>query len=148
MGIFLCGGLDSSAITACLGQAGADVRLYNALLGQDSFDESPYVHALGRHLGLDVTCAEHPHPSVGDLSRLVWHFDEPFCDTSIIPTYQISQSAASVAKVILGGDRADELLAGYAAHRADRFKTADGHGPGCRFTLGVCRRSEAHPPFL
>lgn len=122
VGVFLSGGLDSSAITACLGQAGADVRLYNALLGQDSFDESPYARAVAQHFGLDVTCAEHPHPSMDELSRMVWHLDEPFCDTSIIPTYQISQSAASVAKVILGGDGADELLAGYVTHRADRFK--------------------------
>ncbi len=122
VGVFLSGGLDSSTITACLGEAGADVRLYNARLGQDSFDESPYARAVARHLGLEVNCVEHPHPGVEDLSRLVWHLDEPFCDTSIIPTYQISQSASKVAKVILGGDGADELLAGYVTHRADRFK--------------------------
>jgi asparagine synthase (glutamine-hydrolysing) len=122
VGAFLSGGLDSSAVTACMGKAGADVRLFNQSFTQESFDESPYAHAVARYLGLDITCVQQTLPGVEQLSKLVWHLDEPFCDTSIIPTFQLCQAARKIATVILGGDGADELLAGYVTHRADRVK--------------------------
>ena len=137
VGVFLSGGLDSSSVTACLGEAGADVRLICARFEQDSFDESTYAREVARHLGFGLTCVDQPHPAAAELSRLVWHLDEPFCDTSIIPTWQISKAARQLATVILGGDGADELLAGYVTHRADRLKKLVDYAP--RVVLGLIR---------
>jgi asparagine synthase (glutamine-hydrolysing) len=138
VGVFLSGGLDSSAVTACLGRADADVRLFTARFSQNSFDESPHAEAVARHLGMQVTCVDQPLPDTSELSRIVWHFDEPFCDTSMIPTYNISRSAAGQVKVILGGDGADELLAGYVTYRADKLKCLTDLAP--KAALGLVAR--------
>ena len=68
------------------------------------------------------------------LPKLAWHFDEPFADSSAVPTYYVSKAARELVTVALSGDGGDELWAGYARHRVEHWeqtaRTALGPGRG------------------
>src|SRR5207248_7502187 len=75
---------------------------------------------VARHLGVE----QHEHVVHADivdlLPRLAWHLDEPFADSSAVPTYYVSKAARERVTVALSGDGGDELWAGYARHRVER----------------------------
>jgi asparagine synthase (glutamine-hydrolysing) len=89
---------------------------------QAAFDELAHAEAVARHLG----CEFHPqiaNPQIEQLlPKLVWHFDEPFADSSAVPTYYVSAAARSLVTVALSGDGGDELWAGYAWHRVEQWE--------------------------
>jgi asparagine synthase (glutamine-hydrolysing) len=79
----------------------------------DGFDERPYARALAEHYGTDHTeFVVHPH-AAELVERLVWHHDQPFGDSSALPTYLLSELTAGEVKVALCGDGGDELFGGY-----------------------------------
>jgi asparagine synthase (glutamine-hydrolysing) len=121
VGLFLSGGLDSSAIAASLRQIGADsVHAYCVGFPSDSgYDESPHAQRVAEHLGLPFEVLPFAAPDSGKLEQLIWHFDEPFADTSAMPTFLLNREARSKVKVALSGDGGDEILAGYVTYRAD-----------------------------
>jgi asparagine synthase (glutamine-hydrolysing) len=123
VGLFLSGGLDSSTVTALAAQQSA-TRLHSFSIGFDhpSYDESPYARRVAQLFG-----TEH-HEEILTLSQaadlfpeIMRSLDEPFADASIIPTYVLSRLAAKHVKVVLGGDGADELFAGYPAFQAHKI---------------------------
>jgi asparagine synthase (glutamine-hydrolysing) len=118
LGIFLSGGVDSSALVALLRrQFNGEIRTFTVGFAEDRFDERPYakkVAALYDTLHTELVVEPKPRE---DLKRIIWHFDEPFGDPSAIPSYYLSQAAASRVKVILNGDGGDELFAGYKRYR-------------------------------
>ena len=131
LGAFLSGGVDSSTVAACMKRVpGTDVRTFCVGFAQDSYDESPFAALAASHLGVSLERIEQPMPHRSELARMVWHLDEPFCDTSIVPSYLISQAAARRVKVILTGDGADEILAGYPTYLADKAHALYRHVPG------------------
>jgi len=122
VGLFLSGGLDSSTVTALAAQQSGN-RLHSFSVGFDdpSYDESPYARRVAELFG-----TEH-HEEVLTLShaaelfpQIMRSLHEPLADASIIPTYALSRLAAEHVKVVLGGDGADELFAGYPAFQAHK----------------------------
>src|SRR5207245_5981391 len=84
------------------------------------FSELEHARVVARHLGCEAH-EEIVRPDVVDLlPKLAWHFDEPFADSSAVPTYYVSATARAHVTVALSGDGGDELWAGYARHRAER----------------------------
>jgi asparagine synthase (glutamine-hydrolysing) len=130
LGIFLSGGVDSSALVAAVRAVDPGGKLVTFSIGFDepSFDESPFAAEVARAFGTDhrvrmFTAAE-LRETVRELPRLL---DEPFADSSLLPTYLLSRFARETVTVTLGGDGGDELLAGYdtfAAHRYARLWNA------------------------
>src|SRR6185503_703069 len=114
VGAFLSGGIDSSAIVALMArQSSTRVKTFSVGFHEDGFDEHEYARKVAARFG-----TEHHEivlePSVmPNLQDLVWYLDEPFGDTSAIPTYVVSKLAATQVKVVLTGDGGDELFAGY-----------------------------------
>lgn len=116
VGVFLSGGLDSAAIVAALREEAPGGRIVTFSMGFDdpSFDESGAAAGLARHFGTEHHEAHFGprelHEAIAALPRLL---DEPFGDSSILPTHMLSRFARERVTVALGGDGGDELLAGY-----------------------------------
>jgi asparagine synthase (glutamine-hydrolysing) len=123
IGVFLSGGIDSSSVAAaiCELEPAQGVRTFSIGFEDPSFDESPYSRQVAEHLGTDHHEQTFSARTVMDLLPDVasW-LDEPFGDASILPTHLLSRFARSEVKVVLGGDGADELLAGYPTFAAER----------------------------
>lgn len=121
LGVFLSGGIDSSAVLAfATRHAGAErVKTFSVGFREPSFDESRYARQVAAHFG-----SEHHEEILGteEARELVPHIlsriDEPIGDSSIIPTYLLCRFARSHVTVALGGDGGDELFAGYAPFKA------------------------------
>ena len=122
LGAFLSGGLDSSLIAALMRtHSNAAVATFSiGFEGDDSFDETPYAEQVARLLGTDHTAFRVKADALELLPALVWHHDQPFADSSAIPTYLVSKLTRQHATVALSGDGGDELFAGY-----ERFYAAD-----------------------
>ena len=118
LGSFLSGGIDSSLVTALAAEAsGSPVKTFTIGFDRDDFDESPHAEAVARHLG-----TEHRTMMVGDgealaaIRQLADAFDEPFGDSSALPTLLLSRLTRGHVTVALAGDGGDELFAGYSRH--------------------------------
>ena len=122
LGAFLSGGLDSSLIAALMRQhSNAAVKTFSiGFEGDDSFDETPYAVQVARHLGTEHTAFRVKADALELLPELVWHHDQPFADSSAIPTYLVSKLTREQVTVALTGDGGDELFAGY-----ERFYAAE-----------------------
>ena len=81
--------------------------------GDDSFDETPYAESVARHLGTEHQSFRVKPEALSLLPDLVWHHDQPFADSSAIPTYLVSKLTRAQVTVALTGDGGDELFAGY-----------------------------------
>jgi len=119
LGAFLSGGIDSSSVVASMAMVAADpVRTFSIGFEENDFNELPYAAMVAQKYRTDHREIMVRPDAVGLVSRLVRHFDEPFGDSSAIPTFIVSEFAAQHVKVALSGDGGDELFAGY-----DRFQT-------------------------
>lgn len=115
LGAFLSGGLDSSLIVALMRKhSNSAVKTFSiGFEGDDSFDETPYAQQVADYLETDHTAFTVKPDAMGLLSDLVWHHDQPFADSSAIPTYLVSKLTREHVTVALTGDGGDELFAGY-----------------------------------
>ena len=123
LGAFLSGGIDSTAVVAYMVETSPRPPI-TISVGFDhaGYDELAHAKIVATHLG----CAFHPRTVTPDivslLPKLAWHFDEPFADSSAVPTYYVSKAARELVTVALSGDGGDELWAGYARHRVERWE--------------------------
>ena len=133
LGFFLSGGLDSSIVTGVAGDLGA--RLETFSVGFETTNELPFAARASRHFG-----SEHHEVRIGDealelLDEMVYHMDEPIGDAAFLATYVLSREARRRVKVVLAGEGADELFAGY-----DRYKLALFGDAASMFVPGFLKR--------
>jgi asparagine synthase (glutamine-hydrolysing) len=122
LGVFLSGGIDSSAVTAMMSQLGTEVKSFSVGFAERSFDESRYARQVAQHLGTDHhELTLEPSMLLELIPKLPTLLDEPLGDASIIPTYLLSAFTRRHVKVALGGDGGDELFAGYPTVQAHRL---------------------------
>jgi asparagine synthase (glutamine-hydrolysing) len=124
LGAFLSGGIDSSAVVAAMAEV-CRGRVVTTSVGfnEQAFNELEHARTVARHL--DVEQHEQivhagDHEIVDLLPKLAWHLDEPFADSSAVPTYYVSKAARQHVTVALSGDGGDELWAGYRRHGVER----------------------------
>ena len=114
VGVFLSGGMDSSVVTALMAEASTKpVRTFSIGFEDEAFDELPYARAVAQHFGTDHMEEIVRLDAIAMLPDLAVAYDEPFGDSSAIPTFRVAQLAAASLKVVLTGDGGDEAFGGY-----------------------------------
>jgi asparagine synthase (glutamine-hydrolysing) len=122
LGAFLSGGIDSSAVVACMTRfASEPVKTFSIGFGESSFNEAPFARQVAQHLG-----TQHFEQTVTPqlatiLPKIVWHGEDPLADSSMIPVYYLSEMTRQHVTVALAGDGADEILAGYPTYVATQW---------------------------
>jgi asparagine synthase (glutamine-hydrolysing) len=118
LGMFLSGGLDSSAIAALMaGMIDRPLQTFSVAFHQRAFSELEYARQVARAIKADAhEIVIDDRDFFGALPRLVWHEDEPIAHPSSVPLYFVSQLARSHVKVVLTGEGSDELLGGYGKY--------------------------------
>lgn len=123
VGVFLSGGLDSSAVVAFASQiASRPVKTFSVGFEGGSHNELPDAQIVARHFE-----TEHHELLISQqdiipvLEKLAWHFDEPFADTAAIPVYLLSQYARRSVTVVLTGEGGDEIFGGYRRYVAEQY---------------------------
>ena len=117
VGLFLSGGLDSSAIGYYMRRYSSDVRSFSISFEDEEFDESSYGRLVAQHLGTRHEVEQLSPTRMLDLvPRMPEILDEPMGNPSIFPTYLLSEFTRQHVTVALGGDGSDELLMGYKAY--------------------------------
>ncbi len=170
VGIFLSGGVDSSAIVAAAASIAPSRRFATFSMGfeEPSYDEGPYARAVAERFGTDHHQVMFtPDVARAEIPKLGQLLDEPLADPSFLPTVCLARHARTWVTVILGGDGGDELWCGYptflaitptawfnrlprpvldaAGRLADALPTSSGYG-GLDFLLKQFARGLGHPP--
>ena len=120
LGMFLSGGLDSSAIAALMaGLIDRPLQTFSVAFKHRAFSELDYARQVSSAIKADAhEIVIDEHDFFGAMPRLIWHEDEPIAHPSSIPLFFVSDLARQHVKVVLTGEGADELLAGYGKYPA------------------------------
>jgi asparagine synthase (glutamine-hydrolysing) len=121
LGAFLSGGVDSSSVVALMaGLSDGPVTTCSIGFEEKEFNEIEYAREVASRFSTDHYEQMVRPDAVGIVEKLVWHYDEPFADSSAVPTYYVSQIARERVTVALAGDGGDENFAGYRRYYFDR----------------------------
>jgi len=114
VGAFLSGGIDSSTVVSMMSALSAGpIKTFSIGFPEDDYSELRYARMIARRFGTDHHEMILEPDVLSMIDDLAWYLDEPFGDSSAIPTYMVSKLAAGHVKVVLSGDGGDEVFAGY-----------------------------------
>jgi asparagine synthase (glutamine-hydrolysing) len=117
LGLFLSGGIDSTLVTLEASKgATKPPKTFTIGFEDDAFSEVRFARQVAEALHTDAVYRTLPHESIGQLPALAEFYDEPFADSSLLPTYAVSRVAREYVTVALSGDGGDELFSGYKHH--------------------------------
>jgi asparagine synthase (glutamine-hydrolysing) len=119
LGAFLSGGIDSTVIVGLMQQASSrPVKTFAIGFPDPQYDETRYAEMAADHLGTEHQTFIVEPKAWETLPALAWHFDEPFADSSALPTWYVARETRRSVTVALTGDAGDELFGGYDRYRA------------------------------
>jgi asparagine synthase (glutamine-hydrolysing) len=140
VGVFLSGGFDSSCVTALLQKNSTEkIKTFTIGTTDKSLDEAPFAKEIAKHLGTDHTeyyCT--PKEALDIIPELPFYYDEPFADSSAIPTILVSRLARKKVTVALSADAGDEVFAGY-----NRYDYLMKYGKRLQSMPGIVRKAVA-----
>ncbi|MCE9635060.1 MAG: asparagine synthase (glutamine-hydrolyzing) [Planctomycetes bacterium] len=123
VGGFLSGGVDSSTVISYMAEASAHPVVACSIgFSEGAYDERQYARTVAKHVGVDLREFLVEPQALDVVRKLAWHYDEPFGDSSSVPTYYVSKMAREHVTVALSGDGGDETFAGY---RRYKFEAAE-----------------------
>jgi len=122
LGAFLSGGIDSSLVVGIMSEhSEKPVNTFSIGFEEKEFDELSYARLVARHFSTEHHEFLVKPNAIEILPKLVWHFNEPFADSSAIPTYYVSNMTKEYVKVVLTGDAGDENFAGYPRYLRSKW---------------------------
>lgn len=125
VGAFLSGGLDSSLVVACAAKAAhGPLRTFSMGFREAAFSELPFARQVAKQFATRHTEEIVMPDAVALVDELAHYYDEPFADSSALPTYLVSRLASRSVKVVLSGDGGDEAFGGYARYAHDLSEAA------------------------
>jgi len=142
VGAFLSGGVDSGSVVAMMSQlSSTPVKTFSIGFPEQEYSELAHARSLAKRFGTDHHELVVEPDVVEILDDLTWYLDEPFGDSSAIPTYMVSRLASQHVTVVLSGDGGDELFAGYDKYLVERSERRLERLPASfRRALGVASR--------
>ncbi|MDO4558838.1 MAG: asparagine synthase (glutamine-hydrolyzing) [Planctomycetia bacterium] len=139
LGTFLSGGVDSTIIAGLVRRlSGERIRTFSIGFPESDYDETRYAREVAGFLDTDHTELRVNPDALAILPRLVYHYDEPFADSSAIPTWYVSEITRRHVTVALTGDGGDELFGGYRRYRAAQLAGLFDRWPGS--VRGIVRK--------
>ncbi len=121
LGAFLSGGVDSSAVVALMSRSNSGpVKTFSIGFPNKEYDETRYARMVAERYSTDHEEMIVEPDAIGVIPKLVWHYGEPFADSSAVPTYYVSQMTRRKVKVALNGDGGDEAFMGYGRYQTCR----------------------------
>ncbi|HZH67816.1 MAG TPA: asparagine synthase (glutamine-hydrolyzing) [Chitinophagales bacterium] len=128
VGAFLSGGLDSSSLVMLMqNQLNYPTQAFSIGFEKWNDSEDKYAKMVAKHTGAKLDVLKLKEIDLSIMPTLMYHYDDPIADISILPTYAVSQLASQNVKAVVSGEGADELLGGYWWHKAENFQ------PGSNF---------------
>ncbi|RMH59162.1 MAG: asparagine synthase (glutamine-hydrolyzing) [Candidatus Hydrogenedentota bacterium] len=122
LGAFLSGGVDSSAVVAAMAETSSEpVKTFSIGFPERDFTETHYARIVAERFGTDHHEFIVEPEGIEILPKLVWHYDQPYADSSALPTYYVSKLTRRHVTVALNGDGGDEFFGGYDRYRALLF---------------------------
>ena len=122
LGAFLSGGIDSSATIAVMSQlTNRPIKTFSIGFDVSEYNETSFAAMVAKKFNTDHTEFIVNPDAISILPKLVWHYNEPFADSSAIPTYYVSKLTREHVTVALNGDGGDESFAGYERYIADKL---------------------------
>jgi len=121
LGAFLSGGIDSSAVVYMMSRLSASVKTFSIGFEEESHSELKYARIIANRFGTDHHEYIVKPQAIELLPKLVWHYNEPYADSSALPSYYVAKMTRQEVKVALNGDGGDEDFGGYERFMAARF---------------------------
>jgi len=123
LGAFLSGGIDSSSVVAMMSRLmKRSVTTCSIGFEEEKYNEAQYADQVSKLFATDHHMEVVKPNAIEIVDKLAWHYDEPFADSSAIPTYYVSKIAREHVTVALGGDGGDESFAGYRRYKLDYYE--------------------------
>jgi asparagine synthase (glutamine-hydrolysing) len=141
LGAFLSGGIDSSAVVAMMSQASSKpVKTFSIGFEEPEYDELRYARQVAERFGTEHHEAVVRPDAMTMLPKLAWYYDEPFADSSAVPTYYVAEMTRRYVTVALNGDAGDENFGGYDRYVANLLAASFDRWPGAGIFRRVIRR--------